>query len=636
VIAGPAPPLHKTLVANDSLYSDAHARGAADLEPARDILRRTFGHSDFRGLQAGVIEEILAGRSALAVLPTGGGKSLCYQIPSLVRPGLGLVVSPLIALMADQVAALQQSGVAAEKLDSSTSADGRSDVWRRAGEGTLDLLYLSPEGLMQPTMLERLSQLPLALVAIDEAHCVSQWGHDFRPEYRMLGRLAEVFPQVPRLAVTATADARTREDIRTELRLGNAREFVDSFARLELALSAERKQGTGDGRVLELVAERAHRSGIVYAGTRDGVDKLAARLAARGVPALAYHAGLDKGLRTARLEQFLDADAAVMVATIAFGMGVDKPDVRYVIHADPPASIEAYWQEIGRAGRDGAAAEGITLYSASDLAWALRRIDGRDVDATVKAVQARKARQLYAMLDGTGCRAAAVRRYFGEAGVVSCGQCDLCLNPPQAVDATVAAQKALSAVHRLGGRFGRGRVVDHLMAKTKDASAHEAQMSTFGIGRDISAGGWRDLIEQLLFEGLLREDHNDGRPLIGLGDVAEVKAVYRGERRVSVRQAPASAEMAAGRAGRIRKRRSSEPFSVEAADVPRFEALRAWRRQRAAEQHVPPYVIFHDATLAAIARLRPASTDALAKVSGVGQTKLERYGAEVLQIVRES
>jgi ATP-dependent DNA helicase RecQ len=625
-------------VANDSHHTDGSARDAADLEAARDILRRTFGHADFRGLQAGVIGEILAGRSALAVLPTGGGKSLCYQIPSLVRSGLGLVVSPLIALMADQVAALQQSGVAAEKLDSSTSPDGRSDVWRRAGEGALHLLYLSPEGLMQPAMLERLSQLPLALVAIDEAHCVSQWGHDFRPEYRMLGRLAEVFPHVPRLAVTATADARTRADIRTELRLADAREFVDSFARPELALAAERKQGAGHGRVLELVAERANRSGVIYAGTRDGVDKLAAKLAARGVPALAYHAGLDKDLRAARLDQFLEADAAVMVATIAFGMGVDKPDVRYVIHADPPSAIEAYWQEIGRAGRDGAPAEGITLYSASDLAWALRRIDSRDVDATVKAVQMRKARQLYTMLDGTGCRAAAVRHYFGEAGVSACGQCDLCLNPPEAVDATVAAQKALSAVHRLGGRFGRGRIVDHLTGKTKDAPAHEAQMSTFGIGRDISAAGWRDLLEQLLFEGLLREDHNDGRPLVGLGDTAEVKAVYRGERRVSVRQAPASAETAAaGRAGRTgRKRRSGEPFPVEPANAPLFEALRAWRRERAAEQHVPPYVIFHDATLSAIARQRPAGADALAKVSGVGQKKLERYGVDVLRIVREN
>jgi len=599
------------------------------------VLRRTFGHAEFRGLQAGVIGEVLAGRSALAVLPTGGGKSLCYQIPSMVRPGLGLVVSPLIALMADQVAALQQSGVAAEKLDSNTSMDTRGDTWRRIEEGTLDLLYLSPEGLMQPWMLERLSRLPLALVAIDEAHCVSQWGHDFRPEYRMLGRLAEMFPNVPRLAVTATADARTREDIRAELRLGQAREFVDSFARPELALSAERKRGAGHGRVLELVAERPARSGVIYAGSRDGVDKLAEKLAAAGVPALAYHAGLDKNLRSARLEQFLEADAAVMVATIAFGMGVDKPDVRYVIHADPPAAIEAYWQEIGRAGRDGAPAEGITLYSAADLAWALRRIDSRDVDATVKAVQMRKVRQLYAMLEGTGCRPAAVRRYFGEANVSACGQCDLCLNPPEAADATEAAQKALSAVQRLGGRFGRGRVVDHLLGKSKDAPPSEAQMSTYGIGREYSAAGWRDLLDQLLFEGLLRENPNDGRPLIELGDAAEVRGVYRGERRVSVREAPAGADTAT-RSGRPRKRHGGERLGIEAADAPLFEALRAWRRERAAEQHVPPYVIFHDATLSAIARQRPANLEALGKVSGVGQSKLKRYGADVLRIVREN
>src|SRR6516162_4314514 len=403
----------------------------AGLDTAHDVLRRTFGHADFRGLQARVIGEILAGRSALAVLPTGGGKSLCYQVPALVRPGLGLVVSPLIALMADQVSALQQSGVAAEKLDSNTGLDTRGDIWRRIDQGTLDLLYLSPEGLMQPSILERLSHLPLALVAIDEAHCVSQWGHDFRPEYRMLGRLAEVFPEVPRLAVTAIADAL---------------EFVDSFARPELALSAERKRGNAHGRVLELVAERPKRSGVIYAGSRDGVDKLSEKLVAAGVPALAYHAGLDKELRAERLEQFLEADAAVMVATIAFGMGVDKPDVRYVIHADPPASIEAYWQEIGRAGRDGAPAEGITLYGASDLAWALRRIEGREVAPEVRQAQARKARQLYAMLDGLGCRAASVRRYFGETEVEPCGQCDLCLAPPVAQDATEAAQKALAAV----------------------------------------------------------------------------------------------------------------------------------------------------------------------------------------------
>lgn len=620
----------------DSALSYAPARAETPLDAARAVLRRTFGHTDFRGLQAGVIGEVMAGRSALAVLPTGGGKSLCYQIPSLVRPGLGLVISPLIALMADQVAALQQSGVAAEKLDSSTSPDSRGDIWRRASEGSLNLLYLSPEGLMQPAMLERLSRLPLSLVAIDEAHCVSQWGHDFRPEYRMLGRLAEVFPQVPRLAVTATADARTREDIRAELRLEDAREFVDSFARPELALSAERKRGEGHGRVLELVAERPNRSGVVYAGSRNGVDRLAEKLAATGVLALAYHAGLDKDLRAQRLEQFLEADAAVMVATIAFGMGVDKPDVRYVIHADPPAAIEAYWQEIGRAGRDGAPAEGITLYSSSDLAWAMRRIDSRDMDASVKGVQMRKVRQLYAMLDGTSCRPAAVRRYFGETGVTACGQCDLCLSPPEAADATEAAQKALSAVHRLDGRLGRGRIVDHLLGKTKDVQASESAMSTWGIGREFSAAGWRDLLDQLLFEGLLREDPNDGRPLIGLGDATEVKAVYRGDRRVSVRQMPAGAD-ATGRSGRPRgKRHSGERLGIEAADAPLFEALRAWRRERAAEQHVPPYVIFHDATLSAIARQRPANPDALAKVSGVGQSKLKRYGADVLKVVQQN
>jgi ATP-dependent DNA helicase RecQ len=623
-------------VAGEPSVPGDQARAEAALDAAREVLRRTFGHTDFRGLQAAVIGEILAGRSTVAVLPTGGGKSLCYQIPSMLRPGLGLVVSPLIALMTDQVAALRQWGVAAARLDSNIHPEERSIAWDQIEAGTLDLLYLSPEGLMQPAMLERLSRLSLALIAIDEAHCVSQWGHDFRPEYRMLGRLAEAFPEVPRLAVTATADARTRDDIRTELKLAGAREFVASFARSELALSAERKHAQGHARVLELVADRPARSGIVYAGTRNGVDELAAQLVGSGVPALAYHAGLDRAVRSARLEEFLEADAAVMVATIAFGMGVDKPDVRYVIHADPPASMEAYWQEIGRAGRDGARAEGITLYSSSDLAWARRRIEGRDIDSAVKSVQLRKLRQLYAMLDGTGCRPAAVRRYFGETAVSPCGQCDLCLAPPVASDVTEAAQKALSAVHRLGGRFGRGRIVDHLLGKTKQAFDSEIRMSTFGIGRELSAGVWRDLLDQLLFEGLLREDPNDGRPLIGLGEVDEVRAVYRGERRVSTRRLPVAADSASpGRSSRPRQRRSGEELGIDPADAALFESLRAWRRERAAEQQLPPYVIFHDTTLAAIARQRPLSADALAKISGVGLTKLERYGAEVLRLVRE-
>lgn len=605
---------------------------SSSLDQAREILRRTFGHADFRGRQAEVITEILAGRSAMAVLPTGGGKSVCYQIPAMMRRGLGLVVSPLIALMTDQVAGLQQSGVAAAKLDSTGEAWERAQTWERIEAGELDLLYVSPEGLMQPAMLERLSRTPLALVAIDEAHCVSQWGHDFRPEYRMLGRLADLFPNVPRLAVTATADNRTREDIRNELRLQDSAEFVASFARPELALSAERKRGNNHKRVLELVAARPGRSGVVYAGSRDGVDKLAEALRGAGVPALAYHAGLDKTVRAERLEKFLEADEAVMVATIAFGMGVDKPDVRYVIHADPPGSIEAYWQEIGRAGRDGEPAEGITLYGSADMAWALRRLDSRDVDEGVKQVQARKVRQLYTMLDGTACRAAAVRRYFGEEGVKACGQCDLCLGEVETVDATRPAQMALSAVHRMGGRYGRGRIVDHLLGKTKDPSEFEASLTTFGIGQELSAVAWRDLIDQLLFDGLLREDPNDGRPLIRLGDADGVKAIYRGERQVSLRKAQEPAPSSRSRTSRRKGRDAAPPVGPH--DVPVFEALRTWRREEAARQHVPPYVIFQDRTLAEIATRKPSGLRDLAALSGVGEGKLERYGVAVLQVLR--
>lgn len=601
------------------------------LDAAREILRRTFGHAEFRGLQADVIQEVLAGRNALAVLPTGGGKSLCYQIPSLVRPGLGLVVSPLIALMTDQVAGLVQSGVAAARLDSNIEPEAKAETWRRIEAGELDILYVSPEGLMQPWMLDRLSRTPLALIAIDEAHCVSQWGHDFRPEYRMLGRLAELFPKVPRLAVTATADARTRDDIRAELRLTDSAEFVASFARPELILSAERKRGSAEKRVVELVTARPDRSGVVYAGSRDKTEKLAEALRTAGVPAVAYHAGLDKRLRETRLEEFLEADHAVMVATIAFGMGVDKPDVRFVIHADPPGSIEAYWQEIGRAGRDGEPAEGITLYGAADMAWALKRVAERDMDEAAKQVQARKVRQLYTLLDGAGCRAATVRRYFGEEGVEACGQCDLCLGTVETTDATQAAQKALSAVHRLGGRFGRGRVVDHLLGKTKDVSDWESSLSTWGIGPELSATQWRDLTEQLLFEGLLREDPNDGRPLVGLGDAEAVRAVFRGERAVTMRKHPEGAE--AARSTRGRGKRSKEAMAVSETDRPLFEALRSWRAAAAKAQHVPPYVIFHDRTLAEIAVVKPGTRAMLASLNGVGEAKLAHYGEAVLEVV---
>lgn len=401
-----------------------------------------------------------------------------------------------------------------------------------------------------------------------------------------------------------------------------------SFARPELMLSAERKRGAAHKRVVELVTARPGRSGVVYAGSRDGTEKLAQALRDAGVPALAYHAGLDREVRSDRLEQFLQADAAVMVATIAFGMGVDKPDVRFVIHADPPAAIEAYWQEIGRAGRDGDLAEGITLYGAADMSWALRRIGEREMEPAVKQAQVSKVRQLYAMLDGTGCRAATVRRYFGEEGVEACGQCDVCTGQIDTSDATEAAQKALSAAHRLAGRFGRGRLVDHLLGKTKDVSDHEASLSTWGIGQELSANAWRDLVEQLLFEGLLREDPNDGRPLVGVGDADAVRAVFRGERRVMIQtraEAPAKA--------RRGSRKGRETLALAPADQPLFEALRAWRSGEAKGQHVPPYVIFHDRTLAEIAAAKPGSRAALERMNGVGEGKLARYGAAVLEVV---
>jgi ATP-dependent DNA helicase RecQ len=607
---------------------------SADLDRARELLRRTFGHAEFKGLQGEVISELMAGRDALAILPTGGGKSVCFQIPALLRPGTGLVISPLIALMSDQVEALKQLGVAAARMDSGLSPEEREANWAHLAAGDLDLIYLSPEGLMTTASQARLRAAKLSVIAVDEAHCVSQWGHDFRPEYRALGALAELFPGVPRLAVTATADARTRQDIKQQLSLQGAAEFIASFARPELALAAERKGG-GRGRIPALVKARHGVSGIIYSGTRDGSEALAQRLADEGVAARPYHAGLDARVRREQLAWFLAEEGAVMVATIAFGMGIDKPDVRFVIHADPPAAIEAYWQEIGRAGRDGAPAEGITLYGPADMAWALERIRRRELPGEVAQVQARKVRQLYAMLDGTGCRAAAVRRYFGEMEVEVCGQCDICLAPPVAVDATEAAQKALSAVHRLGGRFGRGRLVDHLLGKTKDVRDDEAAMSTFGVGREFSPVGWRDLIDQLLFDGLLIENPNDGRPLIALADGDAVRAVYRGERRVALRRRPEVHDPTT-RSGRPRKRRGGVPLAVKEAALPLFEALRAWRRAEAARQRVPPYVIFHDQTLAAIAAGRPKTRAALLAIDGVGQAKLDRYGAVVLELVAHS
>lgn len=606
----------------------------ANSDTPEALLQRIWGHGAFRGLQRPVIEAVMAERDVLAVLPTGGGKSLCYQIPALLRPGLGVVVSPLIALMTDQVAALTQAGIRAARLDSGLTLDERSRVWRQIEQGELDLLYVSPEGLAQPHTRDRLRSIALALIAIDEAHCVSQWGHDFRPDYRELGRLAEDFPGVPRIAVTATADPRTRRDIIHSLGLVDPAEFVDSFARPNLILSAEPKNGASrtrsDERVLELVRARAGRAGVVYCGSRDGCERLADTLVSQGVNAFAYHAGLPPRMRDERLERYLAEDDAVMVATIAFGMGVDKPDVRFVIHADPPGSLEAYWQEVGRAGRDGDPAEGITLFGPSDIAWSLRRLDSRPMEQAIRQVHQGKIRSLFAMLDGSLCRPMVVRRYFGETEAQPCGVCDLCQDPPQLSDATVQAQKVLAAVQRLGGRFGRGRVIDHLLGRTKDVQDWEVALSTWGIGTDTPQSAWRQVIDHLLFEGLLAEDANEGRPLLGLGEAEAIRRVYRSEQHVQMRQAALSGEAMVGRSRSGRGTRRTATARLSPETQLRFDRLRAWRKARAGEQHVPPYVIFHDRTLLDIAVAHPQDLSSLGQISGVGQSKLDRYGPAVL------
>ncbi|MFZ2030018.1 MAG: DNA helicase RecQ [Vitreimonas sp.] len=604
----------------------------SSLTEAREVLKRVFGHDDFRGLQADVITEVLDGRDMMAVLPTGGGKSFCYQIPAMLRPGVGLVVSPLIALMTDQVVALRAAGVAAARLDSTLATGDRREWLDAARDGKLDLLYVSPEGLFAQGFLDFLEQCPLSLIAIDEAHCVSQWGHDFRPDYRALGRLADLFPDTPRIAVTATADLKTQADIRTQLRLEDARAFVASFDRPNLVLAAERKARPSE-RILDLVRARPGASGIIYSGTRDGVETIAASLQKANIDALAYHAGLEAPVRSERQKRFQENDDVVMVATVAFGMGVDKPDVRYVIHADSPKSIEAYWQEVGRGGRDGETAEGIALYGPNDLRRAIMFANQSSATEQAKALQVKKARQLYAFLDGLTCRRAGVRRYFGEDGAEPCGVCDICTASPVSIDATDLAAKAISAVMRMEQRFGRLRVINHLLGRTGDGLDEQyAARSTFGIGAETPEPVWRRVIEHLLFEGVLAEDDGD-RPTLGIGDEDAVRAIFRKEREVRVREeAPKTRKSKEERRGaRDAKRAARAGFQGDDAKV--FEALRAWRRETASRSGVPPYVIFHDATLAAIVEAKPTDLAALGRVSGIGEAKLKKHGNEVLAVL---
>ncbi|MBW8881680.1 MAG: RecQ family ATP-dependent DNA helicase [Asticcacaulis sp.] len=510
---------------------------AEALTGAQEVLRRVFGYDDFRGKQAEVISAVLAGGDVLAVLPTGGGKSLCYQIPAILRPGFGLVISPLIALMSDQVTALEQRGVRAAKLDSTLNVNERSDIWDAARAGELDLLYLSPEALASPFVRDRLSRLPVNLVAIDEAHCISQWGHDFRPEYRALGQIKALFPKVPALALTATADHVTRTDIKAALHIETAAEVVAGFDRPNLSLRFVRRKGAVLKEITALLQKQKGASGIIYCGSRDGTEKLAQSLKQEGLSATAYHAGLSGKVREDRLQAFMAGKAKIMVATIAFGMGINKADVRFVIHADPPSSMEAYWQEVGRAGRDGQPASGVCFYAPGDLGWAVRRLTLREQEgAADQSVQKQKARDFFATVLGPECRRQAVKRYFGEAAGEVCGSCDNCLSRGRVRDVTEPAQMLMSALYRLNGPRGRKKLVDHVLGKS-DKPDYTTRMQTFGVAKgQYDAGLLTHVLDQCEAAGVVTEELYDGRmPIVAQRDPGRLRELFKGELRLVAR-----------------------------------------------------------------------------------------------------
>jgi len=598
----------------------------AAMTPALRILNEIFGYPAFRGQQAEVIAHVAGGGDALVLMPTGSGKSLCYQIPALLREGVALVVSPLIALMQDQVAALAELGVRAAFLNSTLSGAQAAEVESRVRAGALDLLYVAPERLLTERCLELLAQSRLALVAIDEAHCVSQWGHDFRPEYLQLAVLRERFPGVPRIALTATADAQTRAEILERLELGGARVFVSSFDRPNIRYRIVEKD---DARrqVLDFIrAEHAGDAGIVYCLSRRKVDETAVFLESQKILALPYHAGLDAETRRRHQERFQREDAVVMVATIAFGMGIDKPDVRFVAHLDLPRSVEGYYQETGRAGRDGLPADAWMAYGLQDVVQLRRMIDESEAPEAQKRIQAAKLDAMLGLCETAECRRVRLLGYFGEASG-PCGNCDTCLDPPATFDGTEAAQQLLSCVYRTGQRFGALHVIDVLRgeATAKVSQRGHEQLSTFGIGAARSGREWRAIARQCIALGLLEVDH-DAYGALRL--TAASRAVLKGEQRVALR-----AWREAKRSSRTRK---AFQGGLSGETHVLFEKLRAWRAEAARSHGVPAYVIFHDATLAEIARTRPASLEALRGVSGVGARKLEAYGADILGLVQRT
>ncbi|WP_150562672.1 DNA helicase RecQ [Pandoraea cepalis] len=599
---------------------------------ALEVLRTVFGYNAFRGDQAAIVDHVADGGDALVLMPTGGGKSLCYQIPALLRPGIGIVVSPLIALMQDQVDALLQAGVRAAYLNSSLGFDEALDTERRAARGELDLLYVAPERLLTDRFLDLLDRLDargqLALFAIDEAHCVSQWGHDFRPEYIQLSALHERYPRVPRIALTATADAATREDIQTRLGLTEARLFVSSFDRPNIRYEIVDRDNPRK-QLLAFLGRHRGEAGIVYCLSRKKVEETAAWLETQGIPALPYHAGLDADVRRTHQQRFLREEGLVMSATVAFGMGIDKPDVRFVAHLDLPKSLEAYYQETGRAGRDGEPAEAWMTYGLNDVVVHRSRIDESNAPDQQKRIERQKLDALLGYCEAPRCRRTVLLSYFGESST-PCGNCDVCLSPPEVFDGTIAAQKALSAILRTGQRFGAGHLVDLLRGRSTDKIrqfGHEA-LPTFGVGGELDDQGWRAVFRQLIAHGIIEPDSSQYGALT-LN--AAARPVLKGETTLSLRRQRASV----GKKSRFAGYASSQAIELDTADQQLFEKLRAWRQEIAKTQQVPAYVILHDRTLRELAQRRPRHREGLADITGLGEAKIERYGEALVELLND-